>query len=323
MTEETALIPIDEINLDLAYSNRKSIDAVLAKLKVAAEAHVPDTSTEAGRKAIASNSYKVSRCKTWMVSHAKKMTEDWRKKTKTVNTLRNHVETFCDDLRDRTREPLTKIEEAEKAEREARRKELEMLADWDEALEHNALVDREREVARKEAELAAAEAARLEKERAEKEEQERKEREARIKAEAEERAKREAAEAIERAEAAKREAVYIARMAKERAERDRLKAIEDAKAEKKAAIERERQRAQEESDRRERDRLAAEAEKKRIAEEEKEKAERLARHHAHRAKVRKEAIQALITVGNFDDEEAERVFEIIDAGKVPNITVNY
>jgi colicin import membrane protein len=312
MTEETALIPIDEINLDLAYSNRKSIDAVLAKLKVAAEAHVPDTSTEAGRKAIASNSYKVSRCKTWMVSHAKKMTEDWRKKTKTVNALRNHVEAFCDDLRDRTREPLTKIEEAEKAEREARRKELEMLADWDEALEHNALVDREREVARKEAELAAAEAARLEKERAEQAEQDRKEREAQIAREAAEKAKRDAEAAIQRE-----------REAKERAEKEAKEAAECAEREKIEAIEAERQKAQEKAERLERERLAAEAEKKRIAAEYKEKAVRLARHHAHRAKVRKEAIQALITVGNFDDEEAERVFEIIDAGKVPNITIIY
>jgi colicin import membrane protein len=312
MTEETALIPIDEINLDLAFSDRKSIDAVLEKLRVAAEAHVPDVTTEEGRKAIASNSYKVRRCKTWMVSHAKDMTADWRKKTKTVNALRNHVESFCDDLAVSTREPLTKIEEAEKAEREARRKELEMLADWDEALEHNALVDREREVARKEAELAAAEAARLEKERAEQAERDRKEREAQIAKEAAAAAERKAQQAIE-----------DAKRAAEQAERDRLKAIEDAEAEKQAAIERERQKAQEEADRRERERLAAEAEKKRIAAEYKEKAVRLARHHAHRAKVRKEAIQALITVGNFDEEEAERVFEIIDAGKVPNITVIY
>ena len=316
MDENTALIPMDEVNLDLAYSDKKSIDAVLQKLKAAAEAHIPDTETEEGRKAIASNSYKVSRCKTWMAKHGRSMTEDWRKKTKTVTALINHVESFCDELRDSTRRPLTEIEEAEAAERERRRFQMEFAEDHTAALEINDLMDRERIIAAKEAEFAAAEAARLQKEN-----------KAKMVAEAVEFARKEAQDAIEKAERDRLQAIEDAKQAAEAAERDRQAAILSAEAAKQAAIEAERRKGQEEADRKERERLAAEEEKKRIAAvvlyEEQARKDRLAQHKSHRNAVRNAAIKAIITVGSFDDEEAERIFEIIDAGKVPGISVNY
>lgn len=320
MAEETALIKYEEINLDLVFSSRKAVDEILSKLKAAAEAHVPDLETDAGRKAVASNAYKVSQCKTWMIKHAKSMTEDWRKKTKTVNELRNHVEKFCDELRDSTRKPLTDLEEAEKAEREAQRQELERLADFDEAIEMNSLIDREREVARKEAEIAAAEAVRLEKERAEQAEKERKEREKRIAEEAAERAKREAQAAIEKAERDRLQAIENARLEKEAAELREKQAAERALEEKRLAVLAAEQKAKEEADKIERERLHAEAEKKRIEAEEKAKAQRLANHKAHQKSVQNAAIVCFERNGI---ENGQEIIDLIHDGRIDYITINY
>lgn len=144
--------------------------------------------------------------------------------------------------------------------------------------------------ARRDAESkAASEAQRL---KDEKEAAERREREAK------ETAERAAREAIERAE---------------RAERDRIAAEERAKAEKESAVLAAEEKARLESHI---ERLAKEAEAK-------AEAERIATNKNHRKAVRKSSVSAIMAVGNFPEDDANRIFNIIDAGKVPNITVNY
>lgn len=333
MPDENALIVYDEIDLDLVFSSNDAVTDVLSKLKVAAEAHVPDLETDAGRKAIASNSYKVSQCKTWMVKHAMSMTETWRKRTKEVNELKKRVETFCDELRDSTRKPLTDYEEAEKAERERKRKELEMLNDWDEALSENDRIDKEREMEQKLAEFERKEQERLGKERSEREERERKEREERIAKEAAERVKRDLAEQAEKARIAAEKAVEDAKRekeaaerreadAKEHAEKARIAAIEKAEEEKMAAIEAERRKAQEEADRKEKERLASIAEQERLAAEEKRKADQLAANLNHQKKFNLESLESLVSLG-FSEDAGKQFVSSVAKGLVKHITIQY
>jgi hypothetical protein len=63
-------------------------------------------------------------------------------------------------------------------------------------------------------------------------------------------------------------------------------------------------------------------EKERIAAEYKEKAVRLARYKAHRAKIGQEAISGLMCL-DLTEKDAANIFEAIDQGAIPHITVNY
>ena len=181
---------------------------------------------------------------------------------------------------------------------------------------------------------------RIEKERAEAEAKERAEREAKIAAEAAEKARAEAeAEAarlaaieqarveteVRKAEEAreaerKAEAARLAAIEAEkvRVEREAKEATERAERERVAAEERhqrELREAKEENERQERNRLAA-IEAERVAEEKR------AANVKHRAKVMKDAMEALAMNG-VPAQFAESVVILIASGKIPNITIQF
>ena len=92
------------------------------------EAFQPDTTTEAGRKEIASLAYKIARSKTAIDEAGKALNEDARKRINTVDEARRAVRTRLDKLRDQVRAPLTAWELEEEARVERIRSSIERLA---------------------------------------------------------------------------------------------------------------------------------------------------------------------------------------------------
>lgn len=83
----------------------------------------PDVSTPAGRQAIKSNAYLVTRSKTFIDNMGKDVTERWRKKTAEVNAGRKKFKEAMDELAAERRKPLTDWEaEQAKIEEEKQRK---------------------------------------------------------------------------------------------------------------------------------------------------------------------------------------------------------
>ena len=309
------LVVIEEINPAVIFTEVSEIDALLKNIETQAMSHVPVLDTATGRKEIASIANKVARSKTILDGMGKDLVADWKNKAKKVDEVRKHTRDFLDDLKTRVRQPLTDWETAEAERIEAERLAAEYNAAWDEALAENDLVDRQRAIEAKEAELrrqeeekaaeeAKAKAEQEEKERKAKEEAERKEREARIAKEAAERAEKEAARKIKEAEEAAA-----------KAERDRIAAEERAKIEKEAAIKAEQEKAKREAEEKERARLEKEA-------AEKAKAEKAAANKRHRAAIEKDAIRCFEAFG-FNSEDSKTAVDLISAGKIKNVTINY
>jgi len=305
----------------LAVFTTSGIDPILERIAHEARKHVPDLSTDKGRKAVASNSYKVSQSKILLGKAGRSLTSDMKDKCKAIDSVISMMEKSCDEIRDEARQPLTDWEDAEK-EREAAEKEreaaeklaAEISMAHGEALTTNDIVDRERELIQKETAMALEEARRfaevaaaeMEKERIAREEIVRQEAIAAEKLAAgqeKQRIEQEAKEEIEKAKRAKREAEINAeiekREAKEREERAKIWAEE----EKKQAIEAERKR------------VADEHEAARI------KAEKIAANKAHQKKINNAALSALC--GIVKEAEAKEIISAIAKGEVPHITINY
>lgn len=90
-----------------------------AELEKEVDAHVPDLTTEKGRKAIASLAFRVTKAKTSIDAAGKKLIEDARKMVDTVNAERKTIREELDALADRARKPLTDWEVAEAVRSEA------------------------------------------------------------------------------------------------------------------------------------------------------------------------------------------------------------
>jgi len=114
-TEATDLIAIAAQNPVAILTDAERFDAFYAKVKAEVDAHVPDLTTEKGRKAIASLAFKVVKTKTALDDAGKKLTEDKRKEIAAVDEARRNIRTKLDALRDEARRPLTEWEEAEEA----------------------------------------------------------------------------------------------------------------------------------------------------------------------------------------------------------------
>jgi len=91
------------------------LDSILDKIKEEATAQPQDTSTEKGRKEIASMAYKVSRSKTLIDDLGKKLGEEAQKTLNKINAERKKARENLDKLKDEIRLPLTNWELKEKA----------------------------------------------------------------------------------------------------------------------------------------------------------------------------------------------------------------
>lgn len=282
----------------IVLTSEEAFDAFYARMKAETDKHVPDVTTDKGRKAVIALARRVTTTKTAITAAAKGLTEGWRQQTATVNAARKPIEEKLAELAAEVRRPVTEWEEAEamRVERnravvaEMRQAATVTLDDTSASVEErgrriHGITFGEGWTAEEEAEAVAVKAAtvqalvaarnRLRQEEADKAEL------ARLRQEAEERAAREA-----EAEAA-REAEEAAR----RAEEERLAAIErenerqrQAEAAEAARLEREREQAAD------RARIAAEqaaevAQRERDAEHERQ----LAAERAERQRIEREA----------------------------------
>jgi colicin import membrane protein len=334
---EAALVEVPRETALQVFTTPKAIDPYLAKVREEIDRFVPDVSTKKGRDQIASIAYKVAKCKTYLDGVGKELNDAQKEIPKRIDATRKFVRDTLDAWKDEVRRPLTEWEQAEESRVAAIKSalaELQGVIDDREERSPEALRERlagvkaesitaERfaeymaaaaelqakaiaalESAIEKAEKRAAEAAELARLRAEAEERARKDREAQIAREAEERAKAEAERQAqaEREAAAKREADLKA--AAERAERERVEAqqrAERAEAEAKAKAERE---VREQQEREAAELAAREADK------------------AHKGKVNRAAVAALVAAG-IPDETARVVITLIAKRAVPAVQIHY
>jgi hypothetical protein len=329
------------------------VDGVLNEIAARAKAEAHDVGTAKGRAAIASLAHKVARSKTALDDMGKALAAEWKQRSAAVDAERRRIRDFLDALKDEVRAPLTEWEAREQARKDAIEARVQAIRSLSIPPSHtsDALAARLEEIKailiddtfedragdaalakdaamraidsaladarRRDAEEAArrAEQERLAEERRQQQEREVAERAERERVAAQERAEREAAEAAEREERARREEA-------ERAKREAQAAAERAKREAEAAAERERK-AKEDAERKARE--AVEAERRRVAQEaaEREATEaKRAANQAHRRKVNREAMAAIVALGVSEDSGKSIVLAIVN-GEVPHVSIRY
>lgn len=352
---------IQEIVNPLAVvTNEDARTSFIDKLKKLISEQKPDTSTDKGRKEIASFAYKIARSKTAIDEAAKKSTEDMRAQINAVNETRNIVRKEIDELQALARKPLTDWENAEKARQErveaikqsidsakrdaivtggamAMKQAIEILQSLDlntdfDQHESEIITNRrniqieECQALLEQIEQAERDALELEKLREEKRIREEKE--------VQERAEKKERELKERQERERQEQEEHDRLAAEKRaaeEKENHARREKQIAEQAAAAERER--IQREADQRVKDaeekaRLAKEEadrkEKARIDEENRIAAEKLKRQQdiEHRSKIMTAAKEAIMKIGH-DEEAAKNIIRAIVAGEIPNVVINF
>jgi colicin import membrane protein len=84
----------------------KALELVLAEMRTELDAFKPDTSTDKGRRAIASFAHKFARSKTAIDEAGKKLNEDLRAQINAVDEVRRAVRQRFDEYRDEARKPL-------------------------------------------------------------------------------------------------------------------------------------------------------------------------------------------------------------------------
>jgi hypothetical protein len=328
---EIALLPA-KIDAIAVFTGEK-LDVILEQITKAAKDFEADPTTEKGRKEIASMAYKVARSKTVLDDLGKDLVTDWKSKAKLVDEARKKSRDYLDALKDEVREPLTQWEIAEESRLKAEAVAAEIDKAWDEAHMENALIDKAKDLAAREAELLrkegeakakaeaeAAQIARVAQEAAD--EKARVEREDNIRKEAEAKAKTEAAEAVAKAERDKVAAEERAKLQAELAEKAAKEAADNAaqalkEAEAKAAREAAEAVAKEQA------RVAAaKAAQDAKDAEEKAQADKLAANRAHQSSINKEALAGFVDNG-FTVEQGKAIITLIAGGKIKHVSIKY
>lgn len=113
---EVAILPPSNIAV---LTDAEKFEAFYERVRAEVSSHVPDLTTEQGRRAIASVAFKVTKTKTAIVEAANALTEEWRANTQKVVKSRQDIAARLDALRDEVRKPLTDWEKAEEERRTA------------------------------------------------------------------------------------------------------------------------------------------------------------------------------------------------------------
>lgn len=346
-TTDVALVPVpqgDDAYKLFTAKDTAGADRILAIVRAKIDAfktNIPDATTASGRKEIASFAFKIAKSKTAIEEVGAAIAKDAKDIPKRIDANRKRFKDTLDAWRDEVRQPVTDWEAAEEDRINAIKSDLAELQgtiddpDWP-SRTAEVLGDRLKEIERDFADVSEArfgeyagaatelkakaievlngrvtaaekreaEAAELERLRAEAAERERKDREAEIARNAAENAKREA-EAKAEAE----------RLAAQKREDDLKAAAAKAEEDKRLAEERAINAAREAKE-------AAEREAK--ARQEQEEVDRRKREAdtAHKKRINRVAIEALVAVG-VGEETAKTVIKMIATGKVPNVTISY
>lgn len=330
-------------------------EPLLKMIEKEIESFVPDVTTPAGRKEIASMAYKVTKSKTFLDKAGKELGEDYFRRKQAIDEERRKVRERLDALKEKVREPLTRYENMEKERVEGHTQAIAQISalssteyfhqnqirdalnsvqsfsgrDWQE-FKDKADIEIKKTVELLEFKLAdriridekAAEDERLKKEADAKAQAER---EARIAQEAADAAKKEAEQKAK--EEADRVAAEQKRLEQEKAdaearaqkaEADRIAAEKKAEADKIAAAEQAKKDA-EAAAQAERDKIAAQ--KKADEDAEKKRQEDL----AHRGKINREARDDIMLAldDGYSEADAEKIIAAIAFGRVRNVKIIY
>ncbi len=90
------------------------LDAIISGIETEARAEVPDISTPAGRKRVASIAAKVAKSKTALDKVGKELKSQWQVKVNAIDSRRRTARIRLDSLKQEIRDPLTQWEAAEK-----------------------------------------------------------------------------------------------------------------------------------------------------------------------------------------------------------------
>jgi colicin import membrane protein len=350
------IVALVEATPALVLTDRQKYSEFYEAMKAECDAHVPDLSTEKGRKAIASLAYKVARTKTAIDDAGKELNEEARARINAIDESRRVIRQQLDELKVEVRQPLTDWEVAEEARVGQVEQTIKLLRDsatvgFEEtaddlrkrivhveglefdpdkfqgyhpqavALQASTIATLNNVADRLDKEEAdRAELARLREEAAERQrlEQER--------AEAEEaerrRAEAEKAEAERRAKAEAEQKAREEAAAKAAEERVRLEAESKAREEREAT---ERAHAEELAVERRRAEVAERAEAEREAQADREAAAQAARDadRTHRSKILGAAKEAIMEAGPVDEATAKTIVLAIAAGNVPAISIRF
>lgn len=350
---ELVLLPPAETVLEV-YQQPSGLDPYIERIRAEVTGHVPDLTTDKGRKAVASLAFKVRKAKTALDALGKEQVDKLKEIPKLIDAERKRMRDTLDALADEVRKPLDEWEAAEEARIQGHKDAVAGIARMAEGLEaamsddirarleltegigigdfweefeaeaHRAKAKtlealQSALAAREKHEADQAELAELRRKQAE---QERKDREAEIARQAAEKAKAgaEAQAQAEREAAARREAQ--AKAAAEQAEREKQEAIERqkqaearAEAEKLAAEQRAKDAAE----------AARQAEIDRVAREKAaEEAEQRRREAdtAHKASINNAALAAFIEHG-LPETCAKEAVILIAKGLIPAVRIQY
>ena len=358
---ELATVPEKETALAV-YSAPNGLEPWLQKIRDEVLAFVPDTSTAKGRAAIASMAHKVAKSRVALDDAGKTLVAELKEVPKKVDAERKRMREALEALQEEVRRPLNEWQAVEDARVDRHKAVIEHIENTDTAGMTAALIGakvqdldsleinqelEEFEADAHRAKAAAlvvlrkaladqeqyeAEQAELIRLRAEKEEQERKDREARIAQEAADKARLEAEHKAQREkdEAAKREndlkaAAAEAERKAEQAKRDQQEAEQRAERERKEAAARQEKAVEE----------ARLAEQKRAGDAAAEiirQQDARAADTAHRTKVNRSALDAILAINMAEDgspesflmpDEAKRIVAAIIRGQIPAVSLTY
>jgi hypothetical protein len=111
----TELAVLNQTTALLILQDEAKSDAFYEKVKAEVTSHVPDLTTDKGRKAIASLAFKVTKTKTALDAARKQLTEEKRKEIAAVDAAGKRIRDRLDELAAEVRQPLTEWEAAEEA----------------------------------------------------------------------------------------------------------------------------------------------------------------------------------------------------------------
>lgn len=329
------------------YYTTGGLTPFIEKVKGHVLGEVPDLTTVAGRKRIASLARQVSSSKVAVINPSKEYLRRIKALPKLVEAELREFTRTMDELRDEVRSPLTNWEQAEKERKQAHQERIDKLSNWFdperdggseqakvkleelkniatddfEEFESKAVIAKELAIKKlteyiPELEKREAEQAEIAQLRAKQEEHEREVWKARIAAEAEAKAKAEVEKAVQDqlAAAAKLEA-------------DHKRQLEQDKRNAEAAAELAARKAEEEKNKALLEARSKYEQEQREARE-KEEAERKANEaraldNKHRATVNNKALFDLMLHTGIDEDQAKEVVRAIARGEIEHISITY
>ena len=307
----TELIVLEDVKIEPFFIGGKGIDSILAEIESKAMEHVPDVSTDKGRKAIKANVTKIVTCKTFLEASGKDLSAKRKLEPKLIDANRKRVKEFLEALQLTARLKLTEWEAEQariklEAEEKAAAEKLQAEVDHDHEMAILMMAEDFRQRAEAEEKTRLAQIARDDA----------------IALKAKKLAEDEAQDAIDKAETDKQAAIDAAKKAEVKAKQD---AIDYLSREKMIAIDADNAKVKAKQKAKRDAEQAVIDEQKRVAADKKRIDDETAKREAntaHKGKVNREAMAAIMKCG-IDEDLAVKVIKAIHKGLIPNVSISY